>query len=351
MNRIVLDLQFFTETGDAAPAAAPEAMGGGGSAAAETTSAGPMTYSVGDTLPDGQVINSAKVAAELNRQMARHPEMRKVYGQNQKAQMNQPRAAQAAQAQGNPGEAGQPGEMTIQEKWEAAKKGEFKDLYGADVQAAVRERFKNQADAQQQLDRITPALEALMERTGFDDIDDLCDAILDDPSLYEEAAEAEGLTVEQYKEFKALREEHDRHEAEAQQSIEDAMWDDHFRKLTNQADELRKTFPNFDLRQEMENPTFLRLTHPSVGLSVEDAFYAVHRQELEPQFMAYGIKAAREKMGQTIQAQRARPAEGAMGSKVQQAGEVMVDFSKMSRPERDEYRRKVHAGLTGGRFA
>ena len=101
----------------------------------------------------------------------------------------------------------------------------------------------------------------------------------------------------------------------------------------------------------MQNEVFRRLTMPGSGVSVEDAYYTIHRKELEPQVMAYGMNRARQQMGQTIQAQRARPAEGAMRSQGQVAADVKVDFSRLSRKERDEYRRQVHAGKKGGIFA
>ena len=341
MNRIVLDLQYFTEEG-AAAAAAPEAVGGGGTENAAESTAEPVR--AGDTLPDGQKVQSAQVAAELERQMKRHPELRKVYGQTPKA------GAQARPAQGQATE--QPHEMTIQEKWEQAKKGEFKELYGQDVQAAIRDRFKNQDDARAQLDGIQPMLDALMKKTGVDSVEELAELVLDDPELYEEEAEEAGMTVERYKEYRALQEEHDRRMQEDQENQERAFWNDHFNKMAAQAEELRQIFPDFDLNAEMENETFRRLTHPSVGLSVDDAYRTVHRKELEPQMMAYGMNRAREQMGQTIQAQRARPMEGAMRGQAQTAAEVQKDFSKMTRKERDEYRKGVLSGLIkGGRFA
>lgn len=345
MKRIVMDLQFFADESGAA-AAAPEA-GGEIAAASEQTAvtgteeSGPIR--AGDTLPDGTKVPSARVAAELERQMKRHPELRKVYGQGgAQKQAAQPAAGQPEQ------EAAEP---TIQEKWEAAKKGEFKDLYGQDVQNAIRDRFKNQADLQGQLDSIQPMLDALMKKAGVESVEELSDLIMNDDSLYEEEAEEAGMTVERYKQFKALQEEHDRRAQEDAESQERALWNDHFQRMAEQAERMKQTFPDFDLQREMENETFRRLTHPSVGVSVEDAYYTIHRNELGPQIMAYGMNRAREQMGQTIQAQRARPAEGAMHSQQSVAADVKVDFSKLSRKERDEYRRLVHAGKKGGTFA
>ena len=338
MNRIVMDLQWFAEEG-AEAAAAPEAAAPAGSeTAAVTGTENPAPIQAGDTLPDGQKVPSSRVAAEMERQMKRHPELRKVY------------QGQANQAQQAEGPENQP-EDTIQARWEAAKKGEFKELYGQDVQAAVRERFKNQQNAQEVLDGITPMLRILMDKAGVDSVEELQELVENDDSIWEDEAEEAGMTVERYKEFRALQEEHDRREAEDRQRDERAFWDNHFSKLAAQAEELKKTFPGFDLHKEMENEVFRRLTMPNSGVSLEDAYYTIHRKELGPQIMAYGMNRAREQMGQTLQAQRARPAEGAMRSQGQVAADMKVDFSKLTREERDEYRRQVHNGKKGGIFA
>lgn len=348
MNRIVMDLQFFAEDG-AAAAAAPAETAGGGSAAAVTGTEGPVNIGVGDTLPNGQQVQSAQVAAELARQMKRHPELRKVYGQRPGAQQ----APAGAPAEAAPAQAAEaPHEMTIQEKWDQAKKGEFKDLYGADVKAAIQDRFKNQSDAKAQLDELQPMVDILMKKAGAASVQDLIKLVVDDDSNYAEEAEAAGMTIEKYKQFKALQDEHDRRQAEDQQNIEQAMWRDHFSRMAEQAEQMKQRWPDFNLEAEMQNEQFRKLTHPSVGLSVEDAYRTVHWKEIEPQLVAYGMNRAQQQAAQTIQAGKARPVEGAMNSQTAPAAGVRQDFSKMTRPQRDEYRRKVLSGLVrGGDFA
>lgn len=333
MNRIVMDLQFFADEG-AAAAAAPENAGGGGTEAAVSAQAGPIQ--AGDTLPNGQQVQSAQVAAELERQMKRHPELRQVYGQKPQAQEKTGQAP------------AQPQEDTIQARWDALKKGEFKELYGQDIKNTIQERFKNQRDAQAQLDGMQPMLNALMQKAGVKTVEELQQLVMDDDSLYEEAAENAGMTVEAYKHMQALEAEHEQHEAMMQQQKYEA----HFANLAQQAEALKQEFPDFDLEKEMENPKFFQLTRPELGYSLKQAYYAVHGEELTPQLMAYGMQRAREQMSQTIQAQGARPAEGPARGQGSTAASMAVDFSKMTRKERDEYRQAVLSGrVKGGRFA
>lgn len=337
MNNIFLDLQWFTEAGAAAAEAPAAAETTGSEMAAENEPMAPIQ--AGDTLADGTPVKSAKVAAALEKQMKRHPELRKVYGQG-RGQQGQAQTMQAAA-----GQAPQPDQTqkdTIQAKWEELKKGEYRDLYGQDVQKAIQERFKNQADANKQLESMQPMLQALMKKAGVESVQELSELILDDDSLYEDEAEEMGMTVERYKQFKALQDEHDRRAAEDAQAQQRTMLMNHFKNLTAQAEQLKQIFPNFNLQAEMQNETFKRLTMPNSGVSLEDAYYAVHRKELGPQIMAYGMNRAREQMGQTIQAQRQRPVEGAMAGRGQAATKMRINPNNLERKERDKIRDLIH---------
>lgn len=333
MNNFFLDLQWFTEAGAPAAEAPAAAETAGSEMAAENEPVGPIQ--AGDTLADGTPVKSAKVAAALEKQMKRHPELRQVYGQGRGRQ------GQAQTMQAAAGQAPQPDQTqadTIQARWEELKKGEYRDLYGQDVQRAIQERFKNQADAGKQLESMQPMLQALMKKAGVESVEELSKLILDDDSLYEDEAEEMGMTVERYKQFKALQEEHDRRAAEDAKNRQRAFIMNHFRNLTEQAENLKQTFPNFNLQAEMQNETFKRLTMPGSGVSLEDAYYAVHRRELGPQIMAYGMNRAREQMGQTLQAQRKRPNEGAMTGQSQAAKSMKINPKNLDRKERDRIR-------------
>jgi len=334
MNRLRMDLQLFAEGGEApaAPAASP-------ATGAESSAAGTGVISAGDTLGNGQQVQNAQVAAELNRQIKRHPELRKVYGQ--RPQSAQP-AQQPAQAEA------QPDENAIQAEWEELKKGKYKDLYGADVQNAIKDRFKNQANLQQQLDELQPIIDAAKKIYGVDDTAAIREAIQKDDrlaQLEEEEAEAAGMTVDSFRTMKELEEQNARYRQQEQQSIQQQMLRNHFQKLTQQAEELKQIFPGFDLIKEMEeNPEFARLTGPNVGVSVKDAFYALHGEQLAAESMKAGMERAQKQLGQTIRAQGMRPIEGAAHGQGQPAAQAPMDFRNMTRQERDKFRSQVKTG-------
>lgn len=326
MIEIKLNLQRFAEEG-AGMEAAPEA--GAETAAAETAAPAEPVISAGDTLPDGTRVQNARVAAALEKQMKRHPELRGVYGQAPKQQ---------------PEQSAEPAEKTIQERWEEAKRGEFAELYGQDVQNAVRDRFKNQADVSEQLNALEPMLKVLRERAGVESNDDLIKHVMDDDSLYEEEADEAGMTVSAYRTFKELEAQNAEMRAREEQSIQEQMLHDHFSSLVRQAEEMKQRFPGFDLQAELQNPKFVQLTSPEVNVPVEDAYFAVHHKELAPQMMAYGMDRARQQMGQTLQAQRNRPAEGAMKAQGGQAAALRMDPRNMTKAERAEIKRQVRMG-------
>ncbi len=126
------------------------------------------------------------------------------------------------------------------------------------------------------------------------------------------------------------------------ESRKEAALRQHFAKLTREAEELKRTFPDFDLTREMMNPAFVRMTAPETGVSVKDAFYAVHGEEIQRESMLYAALQAGRRIAASVQAGASRPVEnGIQGSVPVMIG---VDIRGMSRKQREEYRRRIHSG-------
>jgi len=307
----------------AAPAAGPAGEGGGTEAAVITP---------------GELEDGTQVDARLAARMEEQARKRASRGEEPVKQ-----AAHKAATKTQENAPADNAEPDLDAEWQEAKK-RFRDQYGRDVKAAVDDRFKNQKDANEQLGKVMPALQALAKKLGLDenDTDGVIETILDDDSLYEEEAEAAGMTVEGYKNFRAMEEENERLKAREAEEQEQMFLRQHFQNLAMQGEEMKKTFPDFDLKAEMENETFRRLVAPNSGLDVRAAFYAVHHAELEPQAMAYGIRKAQQQMSQTLQANRARPVEGAM--KKGQPANVAIDPRSMTREERQRLLERARRG-------
>ena len=112
---------------------------------------------------------------------------------------------------------------------------------------------------------------------------------------------------------------------------------------------LKKTFPDFDLTQEMMNPAFARMTSPEIGVSVKDAFYAIHGEEIRQQTMQAAAQQAGQRLAASVQAGAGRPVEtGIRGGMPMQ---MSVDIAHMDRKTREEIRRRVHQGEAGIDFS
>ena len=116
----------------------------------------------------------------------------------------------------------------------------------------------------------------------------------------------------------------------------------HFERLVRQGEELRQSFPGFDLMQEMQNPEFVRLTAPGTGMSVKDAFFALHGEEIQRQSMLYAAQRAGERLAASVQAGASRPMENGMQDQSPVA--MGVDIRGMDKKRREEYRRRIHNG-------
>ena len=118
---------------------------------------------------------------------------------------------------------------------------------------------------------------------------------------------------------------------EQQQRInEEKLNRDHIAGLIAQGEKMKEVFPNFDLRKEMENPQFRRLTARGVNVSVDDAYHIVHRKELELAQAQIVDRKATERVQNTIRAGQARPDESGASS---QASTVTTVDWKHATPE------------------
>ena len=304
-----LDLQLFTEGGSAA---------GGG----DTGEGSTAEVRVGDTLEDGTVVDE-NLASSMNGEDADMYPTRK-----------RSTNAQGGQQNGAKGQQAPAGEEPTPEEWAEAKK-RFAKFYGDDVHNAVNTRFKNQADATKQLEGMQPMLQELMKTTGAESIEELQQLVLN--RKYEEEAEAAGVPTEQYMHMKQLEQEHEAMVQQQQRAQEQQQLQQHVAGIRQQAEELKQLFPGFNLDQEMQNPEFIKMTSPG-GISVKQAFFALHGDDLVPQLMAYGVQQGKDQVSRSIQANQARPTEGA-SLRGSTGASVRLDSDNMSDERYEEIKR------------
>ena len=214
------------------------------------------------------------------------------------------------------------------------------------MQAVVQSRLRSAKGAEETLGKLTPALELLARQHNLDpaniDYDALAKAISDDESYYEDKALEMGVSIETAKKLDQKERDDARQQREQARTLEEQKIQQHFVKLEQQAEAMKKVFPNFDLRTELKNPVFVRMTSPNVGLSVEDAYYAVHRKELQTAAMQVTAQKTAQKISNAIQSGSRRPNEN--GTSGQAPSVTTFDYRSASPEQRAALKARIRSG-------
>ena len=223
--------------------------------------------------------------------------------------------------------------------------------YNKQMQAVIRARLKDEGSAKESLAKMAPALEVLARKHGQDpanpDYEALAKAINDDDAYYEDKALELGVSVEAAKRIDQQERDTARQQKEEARNLEQQRLHDHFMKLEQQGEALKKVFPKFDLRTELQNPAFARMVAPGQGImSVEDAYKAVHRKEIEAAQSQVIAQRTTQKISNAIQAGSRRPDEN--GTSGQSASVTTFDYSKASKEQRDALKREIYAAKARG---
>ena len=218
--------------------------------------------------------------------------------------------------------------------------------YNKQMQATIQSRLKSAKAAEETLTKLTPALELLARKYNLDaanmDYDALTKAVEDDGDYYENKALEMGVPLETAMKIDREERETARRQREEAQTLERQKIEQHIQKLEQQGDELKKMFPTFDLKTELQNPAFARMTSPNIGISVEDAYYAVHRNEIQTAAMQATAQRTAQKISNSIQAGSRRPVEN--GTSSQAPSVTTFDYRNASREQREALKKRIRSG-------
>ena len=222
--------------------------------------------------------------------------------------------------------------------------------YNKQMQAVVQSRLKSAKGAEEALGKMAPALEILARKYELDpnnmDYEALAKKINDDDSYYEDKALEMGVSVETAKKIDQMERDTEREKVQAERTLQEQKIQQHFIKLEQQSEAMKKVFPNFDLRKELQNPAFARMTSPNVGISVEDAYYAIHRNEIQTAAMQVTAQKTAQKISNAIQAGSRRPDES--GSASQAPSVSTFDYRTASREQRDALKKRIRDAAARG---
>ena len=222
--------------------------------------------------------------------------------------------------------------------------------YNKQMQATIKSRLKAAGNAEEALAKLAPALEVLARKHGQDpanpDYEALAKAINDDDAYYEDKALEQGVSVEAAKRIDQQERDDARKKREEVRTLEQQKIQQHFVKLEQQGEALKKMFPNFNLREELKNPKFAQMTSPNSLMSLEDAYYAVHRKEIDAARSQVIAQQTVQQISNSIQAGSRRPDEN--GTSGQSASVTTFDYSKASKSQREALKREIYAAKARG---
>lgn len=248
----------------------------------------------------------------------------------------------AANTQGDPAQT-----VDKNAAFEALIKGEYKGEFDGRVQKIINERFKTQKALEKQLSELQPLVDAVSTKYGIDanDRPGLMKAMEADESYYQEAADAMGLTVDQYKQFQRIERENAAFRAAEEQRARAEHEQQTLAKWDGEAKQLQQMYPAFDLQTECRDPEtggrFLKLL--GSGVDMRTAYEVIHRDQLISGAIGAAVQQTQQRTMDSIRAQGMRPQEnGSGGSAATQM--VKVDPSKLTKAERAAYAERAKRG-------
>ena len=216
------------------------------------------------------------------------------------------------------------------------------------MQSIVQQRLKSAKAAEDKLSALTPALEVIARKYGIDinDADAINEAVNADAQYYEDKALELGTSIEDAMQRDRADRDTARQQQQEAETLQQQKFQEHIAKLERQAEAMKATFPNFDLRAELNNPAFARMTAPNVGVSVEDAYYAIHRREIQSASMHAAAQKTAQKISNSIQAGMRRPEEA--GASGQAPSVTTFDYRNASRDQREALKNRIRAAAARG---
>lgn len=221
-------------------------------------------------------------------------------------------------------------------------------FYQEDTQKVINRRFRETKADKELIDRQNEVLSRLYDRYKVDDLDRLEAAIDNDTAIWEKAADEAGMTVEQYKSWNNLQRERDRAEREKQaaegyiRNLElQRQREEQYSVWLEEANQLKQEYPEFDLRQELQNRDFAGLIgqkNPQYSISMKQAYELIHPEAVEKRI----AERTTQQVTDNIKARGMRPSEGAVGG---QGGiTVKSDVTKLTKKDRAEIAKRAARG-------
>lgn len=209
---------------------------------------------------------------------------------------------------------------------------DYKDIHTQESQRMINRRFSETKNLQQQVDDFGPVKDILMQRYKVEDGDmgKLLKALENDDKYWSEAAEEQGLTVDQYKRIQQMERQLKESNLREQRMLSQQRAEQQMKKWDAEAQSLKGIYQNFDLQSEAQNPQFMSLLRS--GVPMQTAYEVVHMDDIKAGIQRMTASATEKQVTDNIRAKGQRPAEN--GTSSQSAFTVKDDVSKLSKADR-----------------
>lgn len=228
-------------------------------------------------------------------------------------------------------------------EFEKLIRGDYKDQFNERVQNIVTSRLKGNQQTVDAYKALQPVLDMLGAKYGIQDLTDakaILKALEEDDTFFEEEATKRGLTVQQYKDFRKIERENAEFQRQNQERQRKERADQIYAEWARQSEDLKETYPSFDLNAELKNETFGVLLRN--GFTVRNAYQAVHADEIISGAMKFTAQKVQQATVASIASGQGRPTEN--GNAGQSAASTTSDVSKLSKTQRQDMIRRAAAG-------
>lgn len=234
-------------------------------------------------------------------------------------------------------------EKSREEVFRELIRGEYKDLYQAQIEKTIGKRLKNTQAAADRYNALLPSLQMLGEKYKVDinDTDAFSRAVEDDDGVYEAEALKQGKQVEEIKEAEKFRRRYEnlRREVDAKQEREKT--ERLYNTWMSDGEKLKEIYPSFNIEAELADERFAALLR-TPGIDMRTAYEVVHHDEILPAAMQFAAKKAEEKVANSVAANRGRPAENGAG---ETAGIISkVSVAQLTRQQREDLAKRAARG-------
>lgn len=223
-------------------------------------------------------------------------------------------------------------------------KGDYKDLYDADVQRIVQQRLKGPTAEAKKYNALLPTIELLCRNYGLPDTSDiaaLAKAVEADDNLIEKLAMEQNMSAEEFRRFRRMEMQNAALQREINERRQQEEAAKTYQRWSQQAEAAKALYPTLDLDAELENPQFRALIK-NPAISIQTAYEVIHKDEITAGLLRHATEHAAQKVAASVAANGARPAENGMGS--QGAASVKLDPTKMTKAQRRELNLRASRG-------